>query len=180
MTRSILLGGREELYTRTVASWVYQVWLPVFIVLAVICRESTDTFSAEVTAGWIRHTAEFFFGSIANVDWSRINHAGRKTGHFLWYGITGLAWLRAWLLTWLAPMRNLPSALWRRYAVTMAAFCTIACASLDELHQSFIPSRTGLVSDIWLDTSGAAVLTACVALSWIQRSAVHSAEEVRE
>ncbi len=169
MTRSVLLGGRTGIQVRSRAAWLLRVWLPVLLVLLVVCRESTDSFSAERTAGWIRHSAEFIFGPINNADWARVNHDVRKTGHFLWYGLTGLAWLRAWLLTWLAPMRLLSPARWRTYSVVMAACCTIATASLDELHQTYIPSRTGLVSDVWLDASGAAVMMLCVAATWIQR-----------
>ena len=169
MTRPVLLGARQPLLAGSRFVWAYQVWAPVAIVLLAICRESTNSFSADATAGWIRHSAEFLFGPIANADWALINHHCRKTGHFLWYGITALSWLRAWLLTWLAPMRFRTSAVWRAYAVTMALCCTIATASFDELHQSFIPSRTGLVRDIWLDASGAAVMVACVSLAWLQR-----------
>lgn len=168
MTRPVLLGAREPLQAGSWLMWFYQVWAPVLMVLLAICRESTDSFSAEQTAGWIRHSAEFLFGPIANADWATTNHHFRKTGHFLWYGITALAWLRAWLLTWLFPMRLRPCGMWRGYAVLMALCCTVTTASFDELHQSFIPSRTGLVSDIWLDASGAAVMIAFVSLSWIQ------------
>ncbi len=167
----MLLGARRNVEARSRAAWWVKVWLPVCLVLLVICRESTDSFSAERTAGWIRHSAEFIFGRIANADWARINHDTRKAGHFLWYGLTGLVWLRAWLLTWLAPMRMRPVAVWRGYAVLMAGLCTVATASLDELHQSFIPSRTGLVSDIWLDTAGAAVMMLCLTFTWMQRPA---------
>ena len=167
MKNAVLLGAREAHPARSRLQWLYEVWLPVSVVLIVVCFESTDTFSAEATA-------EFFFGPIANMDWARINHDGRKTGHFLWYGVTGLAWLRAGLMNWFAPMRLRSVAAWRGYAVAMAILCTIATASLDELHQSFTPRRTGLVSDVWLDTSGAAVLIACVALTWMRRRAAPS------
>jgi len=35
---------------------------------------------------------------------------------------------------------------------------TAAVASLDELHQSFLPNRTGIPSDVLLDCSGAVVI----------------------
>ncbi len=169
MTRSVLTGSRVAMHAKSSIAWSLRVWWPVILVLLVVCRESTDSFSAERTAGWIRHSAEYLFGPIANADWALINHHVRKTGHFLWYGLTGLAWLRAWLLTWLAPMRLMTAAAWRAYAVTMAAFSTVATASHADLNHSYSPRRTGLVSDIWLDTSGATVMILCVALTWLQR-----------
>jgi VanZ family protein len=41
---------------------------------------------------------------------------------------------------------------------------TIVTASFDEIHQTFIPSRTGRWQDVMLDTVGAAVLQVVVYL----------------
>ena len=93
----------------------------------------------------------------------------RKSGHFIWYGLMGLTWLRAWLLTWLAPLRMRGIWVWRRFGLLMALFCTMLVAVLDELHQTYIPSRTGLVSDAWLDTGGAVALMLFMVSFWIRR-----------
>ena len=72
----------------------------------------------------------------------------RKTAHLANYFILGLLLNRAlrgedraWELKW---------AIW---AVIIAAIY----ASLDEFHQSFVPTRTAHVSDVVIDTIGAAV-----------------------
>lgn len=152
--------------------WFLMVWLPVMIALAVIARESTPTFSAERTSSWMREAFEAVFGAVSWQIWASIHHVIRKTGHFIGYGTIGLVWLRAWMLTWVVPMKHLKTAVWRRYCVIMAIFCTMLTASLDEVHQSFLPSRTGLVSDVWLDTAGAVVLISLVALTWLRQPGV--------
>jgi VanZ family protein len=62
----------------------------------------------------------------------------------------GLLWLRAWWMT-------LPRAGFLLDAV-LALLGTAMVASLDEFHQSFLPNRTGIPSDVLLDCCGAAVL----------------------
>ena len=47
---------------------------------------------------------------------------------------------------------------WRRYGLQMAICCTAIVASLDELHQTYLPDRTGVMQDVLLDTCGAIVL----------------------
>ena len=157
---------------QSLPGWLVVTWLPVAVCLLGVGFESTDTFSSAHTAGWLRHLAEAVFGPIHQIAWSRANFAVRKTGHFLGYGCMGLAWLRAWLLTWPGVLRARGARVWRGSCVVMALCCTLLCATVDELHQTFIPSRTGLVSDAWLDTAGASVLILLLAgLSW-RRSAL--------
>ena len=144
--------------TRSLALWMVLTWLPVAVCLVVIGFESTDTFSSAHTAGWLRHLVEALLGPIHQVSWDRANFRVRKTGHFLGYGMMGLAWLRAWLLTWSATRQRRGIHVWRICCIIMALCCTLFWATVDELHQTTIPSRTGLASDAWLDTSGAAVL----------------------
>jgi VanZ family protein len=172
LTRPVLLGGRRPLQTGSAVTWFVLVWVPVMIALAVIARESTNAFSSENTSMWIRKGFEAIFGAVSDERWPEKHHAIRKTGHFLGYGSLCLAWLRGWMLTWVVPLRSLSTATWRGYCVAMAIFCTMLTASFDELHQSFLPSRTGLVTDVWLDTTGASTLVLLVALSWLYRPKV--------
>lgn len=169
MTRPVLFGGRTGLRSQNPVTWCLMVWLPVCICLAVIGRESTNSFSSEQTSGPLRHLFEWMFGPVAPERWDIVHHAMRKTGHFMGYGFTGLAWLRAWLLTWLAPLRLRGIWYWRRVGLIMGLFCTIITATADEIHQTYIPSRTGLISDAWLDTAGAATLMLFILSFWIRR-----------
>ena len=169
MTRPVLLGGRTGLDAKHRVLWFVAVWVPVGVCLAVIGRESTDSFSAEYTSGPLRHAFEWIFGPVTLERWDVVHHIMRKTGHFFFYGFTGLAWLRAWLLTWLAPLRLRAIWSWRRVGLVMGLSSTMITATADEIHQTYIPSRTGLISDAWLDTSGACALMLFVLLFWIRR-----------
>jgi VanZ family protein len=62
----------------------------------------------------------------------------------------GLLWLRAWKMT-------LPRAGFLLDA-TLALLGTAIVAGSDEFHQSFLPNRTGVPSDVLLDCCGAIVL----------------------
>ena len=136
-----------------------RVWLPVAIMVTVIAFESTNTFSSQHTSGWIRPLFERIFGPVNDRLWNVLHHLMRKSGHFMGYGLLCLAWLRAWLLT-LALRARL--RWWRWSSVGLAIAGTALIASLDEWHQTFLPSRTGLFSDVVLDTMGGT--TMCVLL----------------
>jgi VanZ family protein len=122
-------------------------WWPVAAAIAVILCESTEYFGAEYTSGPLRRIWEFLFGHVGDTLWDQIHHLVRKTGHFLGYGVIGLAWLRAWWMT-LPRSRFLTDA-------TLALAGTAVLASWDEWHQSFLPNRTGSPWDVLLDCCGA-------------------------
>ena len=76
----------------------------------------------------------------------------RKCAHLIEYTVFAL-------LLWRAlrkPMKNDPRPwIWReaRLALLIAALY----AASDEFHQSFVPTRTALVSDVFVDTAGGAI-----------------------
>jgi len=74
-----------------------------------------------------------------------------------------LSFLRAWLYS-LVKQRPKPLLTWRLESCVLAVLSTAIVASCDEIHQSFLPSRTGKLTDVLLDSSGA--LTMC-ALVWL-------------
>jgi len=129
--------------------------------LIVIVIESTSTFSAENTSGWIRPVVERIFGHINDQLWNLLHHLARKSGHFTGYGGLALTLLRAWLLA-LGTREGLTLLGWRWRATWLAVAGTAFVASMDELHQTFLPSRTGLFSDVVLDTVGGSVLCGIV------------------
>lgn len=171
MRRGVLLGGRTVLPKRRELAHVLVVWIPVIVMLLVIARESTAAFGSVNTSSVLRPIYEAIAGVQTEQDWEAVHHHIRKTGHFLGYGMLGLAWLRAFLLTWMWSFKRQSAAVWRRWSFQMAICCTALIASLDELHQSYIPDRTGMVTDVLLDTSGALVLCGVCAVFWMMRSA---------
>ena len=70
-----------------------------------------------------------------------------KVGHAIGYGLLGLAFRHAF-----APHG--------RRAVWMALLATAAYAGFDELHQSFVPGRSGSTLDVAIDTLAAAAAIA--------------------
>ncbi|HKF48114.1 MAG TPA: VanZ family protein [Terracidiphilus sp.] len=129
--------------------WI-RVWWPVALMIAVIIVESQEFMGADHTSGPLRMIWQAIFGQVGDARWEDIHNYIRKSGHFLGYGMMGLAWLRAWWMT-------LPHSKFLT-DVALAMLGTGAIASLDEYHQSFLPNRTSSPWDVLLDCTGAIVL----------------------
>jgi VanZ family protein len=152
--------------------WWLHVWLPVLLAIAVIATESTDTFSAQHTSSWLRPILERLFGAFKDATWDSFHHYLRKSGHFVGYGTVAFTFLRAWLHT-LARRGRTGLLSWRLESSILAILSTAVVATCDEVHQTFIPSRTGTPVDVLLDTAGATTL--CVAvwlICWTRRAKV--------
>jgi VanZ family protein len=132
-------------------------WWPVAVGIAVISVESTEAFGSDHTSGPLRWLFGAVFGSVSDASWDIIHHYIRKSGHFIGYGLIGLAWLRAWWFT-------LPQSRFRHDAL-LALLGTALVASCDEWHQTFLPNRTGTPWDVLLDCIGALVLQVIVYVS---------------
>jgi VanZ family protein len=125
-------------------------WLPVAVGICVILMESTEAFGAENTSKPLRWLFETLFGPVSPARWDLIHLVIRKTGHFIGYGLIGLAWLRAW---WM----SLPHPRFFHDAL-LALLGTALVASTDEWHQTYLPNRTGSAWDVLLDCCGALTL----------------------
>src|SRR6185437_1314779 len=99
--------------------WWLAAWFPAAVAVAVICIESTETFSAANTSGWLRPLFERVFGAFRDANWDLFHHYLRKTGHFLGYGTVGVTFLRAWLCT-IGCNRHASLSAWRRRATALA------------------------------------------------------------
>jgi VanZ family protein len=131
-------------------------WLPVLFGIGVIVLESTIWFGSDHTSHPLRLVFEALFGRMTDAHWNIIHHYIRKSGHFIGYGLIGLAWLRAWWMT-LPRSRFLTGA-------TLALLGTALVASCDEWHQTYLPNRTGTPWDVLLDCCGAFTLELLVYL----------------
>ena len=117
--------------------------------LALIAIESTSLLSSEHTGRFLYPIAHFLF----NLDPLRFlvwHFYLRKAGHVLGYGILSFLLFRAWRVTLVVAGSPRWSIVWARTAL----FMTALVASLDEWHQTFIPSRTGSIRDVLLDSAG--------------------------
>lgn len=135
--------------------WI-SAWGPVALGVAVIAVESQEFMGSDHTSSLFRPLYQAIFGHVSDARWEILHHHIRKCGHFTGYGLIGLAWLHAW---W----KTLPHSNFFRDA-TLALLGTAAIASCDELHQRFLPNRTGTPVDVMIDCSGAIVLQLLVYL----------------
>jgi VanZ family protein len=142
--------------------YLLKVWVAAGLWMVVIAIESTKYFSAAQTSRYLYPLLRYLFG----LTWEQFkiwHFYIRKTGHFVGYFI--LSWLlfRAWKAT-----LHLPRPLaWALRWATVAFFMSVLVASLDEWHQSYLPSRTGTVHDVILD-SIAALTAQIVILVWLR------------
>jgi VanZ family protein len=124
-------------------------WLPPIAWAAVILSASTDAFSAANTGGWLERIAVWLTGHpFAPSTLEVMNFVMRKSAHLTEYGILGALVFRA-----LRGDRTWWSLRWAVGAIVLAA----CVASIDEIHQMFVPSRTGTWHDVLLDAAGATV-----------------------
>jgi VanZ family protein len=129
---------------------LFWAWLPAILWLCVIAVESSDWLSSEHTSRILFPIVRWMFG-LTYDQFVPLHAVLRKLGHVFGYGFLSLLLYRAWRGTISVAGSPRWSMVWARMAVFMTAFA----ASLDEWHQSFIPSRTGSVHDVILDTGAA-------------------------
>jgi VanZ family protein len=144
-------------------------WVPAALSVLMIALESTATMSADNTSHWLYPLWLRLFGPLSPDRWMEIHHLIRKTGHFVGYGVVSLAFFYSWRQTFYH-MAVRHWTLLRRASV-LALICTLSIASLDEYHQSFLPSRTSSVFDVGIDLCGAIVFQSVLllALQWFNR-----------
>lgn len=123
-----------------------RAWWPAAVWILIITFESTDMWSARNTGSMLYALLTHFFGNINLRSFLIFHHYFRKTGHVLGYGMLSLLLLRGWRATF----GYTHALLWR--TALLSWFGTLFVASMDEWHQSYIPSRTGTPWDVLLDT----------------------------
>jgi VanZ family protein len=124
-------------------------WLPTLVWLGVLAMFSTDTFSAEHTGSILQKILHALFGEVSEQWFEQIHFLIRKSAHFCSYGFLGALAFFSWRATLPAVPR------WTfRWSVLAVLLVAVAAAS-DEYHQSFLPSRTSSLRDVFLDLFGA-------------------------
>jgi VanZ family protein len=141
--------------------------------LATIATFSTDLFSAAHTGQILRKIIHAIYGPISPHAFTLLHAYVRKAAHFSVYGIlSGLAFY-AWRAS--VPGRGRWNFKWSGLALAL----TLLAASLDEFHQSFIPSRTASPHDVLLDMMGAMFVQILIASFTTEHSAVSLQHSVR-
>ena len=127
-------------------------WTAALLWIGLIAVESTDWFSAEHTSRFLYPILHFLL-NISPRAFAVFHHYLRKTGHFVGYFALSALLFRAWKDT-LHPAKV---KAWARRWAGSAFLMSVLVASLDEWHQTFIPSRTGRVADAVLDSTAALI-----------------------
>jgi len=149
-----------------------KAWIAAVLWLIVIAIESTAWLSAANTSRILYPLFHYLFG----LDWDRFEDWHffiRKGGHVFGYGLLSILLFRAWKQTLLS-VRN---AQWMFRWSAIAVLGTAIVASLDEWHQTFIPSRTGRWQDVVLDTS--AGIAAQVLVFFVESRSARSKEKIK-
>jgi VanZ family protein len=121
-------------------------WLPPLAWMALIWSVSSDVGSTDHSAGFVTWIASVLL-PWATADQVRLVHLViRKVGHLIEYAILAALWFQT-----LYSGRRLPSM----SSALAALAISVAWAIVDEVHQSFVPSRTGSSLDVILDSTGA-------------------------
>jgi VanZ family protein len=143
-----------------------KTWVAALLWIGLIAIESTDWLSAEHTSRILYPLLHFLIG-MDPATFAVVHHYIRKCGHFVGYFTLSFFLFRAWRATLRLPWAPRWALRWAAIAFFMSALV----ASLDEWHQTFIPSRTGRISDVMLDSIAAltAQVLIFVYLSWKPR-----------
>ena len=137
-----------------------RAWWPAVVWIGIITFESTDYLSAQSTGSMLYTLLTRIFGHINLYDFLYWHHYLRKAGHVVGYAMLGILLLRGFWMTFASRSE------WIRLLPVFAWLGTAVVATLDEWHQSHIPSRTGTPWDVLLDSTAglAALVLAYIAL----------------
>jgi VanZ family protein len=147
-------------------------WIALILWLIVIAIESTALLSSANTSRILYPLLHFLF----KLDWDRFDvwhFYIRKGGHVVGYGILSVLIFRACRATSPQVLKLRWSSRW----TVLAVLGTAVVASLDEWHQSFIPTRTGRWQDVVLDTC-AGIAAQILVFLWLKAS-YHGATETQ-
>jgi VanZ family protein len=147
-------------------------WWPVVFWLGVIRAESTDTASSANTGALLYKVITTVAPRVQPSLIEQLNAVLRKTGHFLGYAILSALVLLALRRTNRDRLCNLMRRpwgtrlhdYWRLEWAVLGILVTVVTATFDEIHQTFIPSRTGRWQDVVLDGCGALAMQALIYL----------------
>jgi len=122
-------------------------WVPAVAWMAMVLGASTDPFSAKNTGAILHAVLVWIFGHMNAATFGLVHFLVRKSAHFTEYAILSALWFRA--------IRVHLSNLWRVRWALVGLVASLSVAILDEVHQSFVPSRTSSAHDVLLDFCGA-------------------------
>jgi VanZ family protein len=128
-------------------------WLPAAVWASLILLASSDMFSAAHTRGILESFFHWLFPSWTPYSVYKAHLVVRKCAHFFEYAVLAIFVMRGFAGSQnQGPSTRAPRSL-RMTMLSVVLLCAII-ASVDEIHQHFVPSRTGSPYDALLDTTG--------------------------
>ena len=121
-------------------------YAPLVFWLGFISFASTSGFSADNTSRFIRPLLRWLFPKRSEGELDGLHFLIRKTGHFLEYACLAFLAQRAFT--------GSSRAFIKRRWFELALILVLLNSLVDELHQSFVPSRTGSIYDSMIDVAG--------------------------
>jgi VanZ family protein len=127
-------------------------WLLPLAWMSLIFLGSGDSQSYTHSSRLIEPLLHWLFPHLSQAQVEAIHHAIRKCAHLTEYAVLCL-------LLWRAVRKPVPHdpRPWSWREATIAVLIVFLYASTDEFHQRFIPTRTPMVSDVFIDTTGALI-----------------------
>ena len=148
MTMQLIKTKLYDLKKAAGTVWLAWLWVVLWMGLIFFFSSQPGKESAELSQG----ISQILINLVTrvspdlNVDWQAFHLLIRKNAHFFVYLILGILVLRALLKTKPFSIRT---------GITALLICFIYAVT-DEFHQLFVPGRSGQVSDVIIDTFGAA------------------------
>ncbi len=127
-------------------------WLAPLAWMGLIFTGSSDLLSANHTSRFVEPFLRWLSrGTLSAQTIDELHFLIRKTGHLCEYAVL------CTLFWWALPSHESATGGWRSPWREVAALGLAAVfAASDEFHQSFVPSRGASVTDVLIDTAGAA------------------------
>ena len=143
-----------------------KTWIAAGLWIGLIAIESTDWLSSEHTGRFLYPIFHFLL-HLDPLRFEVFHHYLRKVGHFVGYFALSALLFRAWKNTLHLSQVKVWALRWAATALAMS----ILVASLDEWHQTFLPSRTGRFADVVLDSTAALMAQIVIAICLRMRPA---------
>lgn len=127
-------------------------WLPLLGWMCVIFTASSDVESSRHSSIYFEPLVHWLFPAMSQTHVEELHYAFRKCCHMMEFAILAV-------LSWRAirqPTRN-DLRPWRWNEAGLSLAIVLLYAASDELHQVFIPSRTGQISDVVVDVIGGTI-----------------------
>ena len=138
---------------------IFYAWLIVACCIGLVLWFGSEDFSVRSTYGKLDHLLRFLFPDMSTDDRWRAQVWIRKSSHVAEYAVLALLTLRAMWISFDSLIIRLAAS---------SLLLALAVAAVDESRQATTNTRTGSITDVLIDVSGA-FAALCVAVFFIRR-----------